>query len=181
MSKTKHIILALLAVTGISTAVWADNNGPKTAYPVQWTGATTVTYTAQPQNGLSASYVDGNNVTHALVLTFTNGTEVITAPNYPVNVGSWTVTATSPQTSDQLEGATTFLNIQPALVSVTGAAAEIAKFADGTLDGVVTEQGTLNGVLGNDNVGHLTTAIFSSGNARPSLSLMLIFVAVPAT
>lgn len=181
MSKTKHIILALLAVTGISTAVWADNNGPKTAYPVQWTGATTVTYTAQPQNGLSASYVDGNNVTHALVLTFTNGTEVITAPNYPVNVGSWTVTATSPQTSDQLEGATTFLNIQPALVSVTGAAAEIAKFADGTLDGVVTEQGTLNGVLGNDNVGHLTTAIFSSGNVGTGATITLHYALVGDT
>ena len=167
MRKTKHLFLALLAVTGFTTA-WAsnlsgsdpDSTAAKTTYTVQWTGPTDVTYTALPQNGLSASYVDAGG-SHNLTLTFTNGTEVITSPNFPVNAGPWTVTASTTQSDITLVGATNMLNIQPAPVYVTGAAAEIAKFADGSLAGVVTDNGVLNGVLGNDQIGHLTTAIFS--------------------
>lgn len=171
MSKPKHFILAMLAVTCVSTAAWAfdmpsssrllNGSDMKAVCNVQWTGETVVTYSAQPQTGLSASYVDANSVTHTLQLTFTNGIEEISSPNYPVNAGTWNVTAHSPQPGDQLNGATATLTILPAPVYVTGAAAELAKFADGTIDGVVTEQGTLHGVLGNDNVSHITTAIFS--------------------
>ena len=167
MRKTTHLFLALLAVTGFSTA-WAsdlpgrgpDSTAAKTTYTVQWAGPTDVTYTALPQNGLSASYVDANG-SHNLTLTFTKGTEVITSPNFPVNAGAWTVTASTPQPGITLVGATAMLNIQPAPVYVTGAAAEIAKFADGSLAGVVTDNGVLNGVLGSDQISHLTTAIFS--------------------
>ena len=185
MSKTKHLFLALLAVTGISTAAWAstcsDGDPVKTTYTVQWTGATSVTYNAQPQNGLSASYVDGNNVTHALQLTFTNGTEVINTPNYPVHAGSWVVTAHSPQAGDQLDGVTAMLNIHPAEVYVTGAAAEIAKFADGTLSGVVTNHGQLNGVQGNDDVSNLTTAIFSDATVGTGKTITLYYALVGDT
>ena len=167
MRKTTLLFLALLAVTGFSTA-WAsvlsgndpDSNAAKATYTVQWAGATTVTYNGQPQDGLSATIVDGNNVTHTLTITYTKGTEVINAPNHPVNAGAWVATA-NPPAGVTLDGATTMLNIQPAPVYVTGAAAERAKFADGTLNGVVTDNGTLNGVIGNDNVDVLTTAIFS--------------------
>ena len=170
MSKIKHLLLALLAVMCFSTAA--------RAFTVQWTGETNVVYNAQPQNVLSASYVDANNVTHALALTFTNGTEVINAPNYPVNAGAWVVTAYSPSTNDPLEGATAMLNIQPATVFVTGAAAEFAKFADGTLAGVVTNQGTLNGVLGNDAVSHITTAIFSDAIVGTGKTITLYYALV---
>lgn len=185
MSKTKHLFLALLAVTGISTAAWASNcsdgDPAKTSYTVQWTGATSVTYNALPQNGLSASYVDGNNVTHTLQLTFTNGTEIINSPNYPVNAGSWMVTAHSPQAGDQLDGASNVLNIAQAPVYVTGAAAEIAKFADGTLSGVVTNHGQLNGVQGNDNVSNITTAIFSDAIVGTGKTITLYYALVGDT
>ena len=67
MRKTKHLFLALLAVSGLSTA-WAsnlpgskpDSTAAKTAYDVVWTGETNVVYNGQPQNGLTASYVDLN-------------------------------------------------------------------------------------------------------------------------
>ena len=170
MRKIKHLLLALLAVMCFSTAA--------RAFTVQWTGETTVVYNAQPQNVLSASYVDANNVSHTLALTFTNGTEVINAPNYPVNAGAWVVTAYSPSTNDPLEGATAMLNIQPATVFVTGAAAEFAKFADGTLAGVVTEPGTLNGVLGNDPVSHITTAIFSDAIVGTGKTITLYYALV---
>ena len=161
MRKTKHFFLAFLAVTGLSTA-WASNlpgNGPdndpaKTSYTVVWTGETDVIYDAHPQDGITAVYVDGDNVTHTLTLTYTNGTEVRTTA--PVNAGAWTVIANSPS-GISLVGATTMLNIQPAPVYVTGAAAEIAKFADGTLIGVVTNNGVLNNVMGNDQIGHVTS------------------------
>lgn len=172
MRKTKHLFLALLAVTGLSTTTWAsdlpgtdpDSNVAKTSYTVQWTGESNVIYTALPQNGFSASYVDGNDVSHTLSLTFTNGTEVINTPNYPVKVGSWTVTAHASQPDVTLLNDTAHLNIQRAPVFVTGALAEIAKFADGSPAGVVTNNGVLNGVLGNDDVTHRTTAIFSDYN-----------------
>ena len=171
MRKTTHLLLVLLAVMGLSTTTWAsglpgndpDSNAAKTSYTVQWTGPTDVIYNAQPQNGLSATYVDGNDVSHNLDLTFTNadGSEVVNTPNYPKNAGAWTVTAHTMQAGITLDNDTMMLNIQSAPVYVTGAMAERAKFADGSLAGVVTDNGVLNGVLGNDELSHLTTAIFS--------------------
>lgn len=176
-SKIKLLIFALLAVTGISTA-WAtnlptgnplsgnanngDGNPAKSTYNVQWTGETTVIYNALPQNGLSASYVDEVNVEHTLTLTFTNGTEVITTPSYPVKAGTWTVEAQPLSPTDVLNGATTTLVIQPAKVSVVGASAQVAKFHDGTNNAIVTNIGTLEGVQGSDAVTHNTTAAFNS-------------------
>lgn len=181
MRKTKHLFLALLAVTTLSTA-WAsklpgskpDSNAAKSTYTVQWTGESNVIYTAQPQDGLTAIIVDGNSVTHNLTLTYTNGTEVIYAPNHPVNAGAWTVTANAPA-GVTLENATAMLNIQPAPVYVTGAAAEIAKFADGSLAGVVTDNGVLNGVLGNDQVNHVTSAIFSDSFVGTGKTITLYY------
>ena len=177
MRKTKHFFLAFLAVTGLSTA-WASNlpgNGPdndpaKTSYTVVWTGETDVIYDAHPQDGITAVYVDGDNVTHTLTLTYTNGTEVRTTA--PVNAGAWTVIANSPS-GISLVGATTMLNIQPAPVYVTGAAAEIAKFADGTLIGVVTNNGVLNNVMGNDQIGHVTSAVFDNGSLGTGKTITL--------
>lgn len=187
MRKIKHLFLALLAVTGLSTA-WASNlpgtntlpssdNGPaKTSFSVQWSGETTVTYNGQQQTGLTATYVDGDNVTHTLALSFTDGTTVINSPNYPVNAGAWIVTAQASGVT--LDGATNVLNIQPAPVYVTGASAEIAKFADGTFNGVVTNHGTLNGVFNNDNVDVLTTAIFSDSTVGTGDTITLYYALV---
>jgi hypothetical protein len=188
MRKTKHFVLALLVVTCVSSTVWAsdlpilpgksnscDSNAAKTAYAVQWNGETVVTYNTLPQTGLTATYVDGSNVTHTLALTFENGDEIINSPNYPKNAGTWIVTAHSPQPGDQLENNTSTLIINPAPVTVTGAAAEIAKFADGTLAGVVTDEGTLNGVLGTDDVRHLTTAIFSDNMVGTGKTITLYY------
>ena len=188
MRKTTHLFLALLAVTGLSTTTWAsdlpgndpDSNAAKTSYTVQWTGETDVVYTAQQQNVLSASYVDGNNVLQSLNLTFTNadGSEVISSPNCPVNAGAWTVTAHASQPGVTLDNATIMLNIQAAPVTVTGAMAELAKFADGRLEGVVTNNGVLNGVLGNDQVSHRTTAIFSDFNEGAGKTITLWYALV---
>ncbi len=177
MRKTTHFFLVLLAVMGLSTA-WASTLPTTPTYTVQWTGETNVTYNGQPQNGLSASYVDGNSVSHTLTLTFTNGTEVITSPNYPVHAGAWTVTASTNVLGVILENTTAMLNIQPATVYVTGATAERAKFADGTLNGVVIDNGVLNGVFGNDNVDVLTTAIFSDANVGSSKTITLYYALV---
>ncbi len=176
MRKTKHFFLALLAVTTLSTA-WAsglsgnkpDNDPAKTTYTVQWTGETDVVYDGQPQNGISATYNDGTT-DHQLTLTYTNGT--VTTTTAPVNAGAWTVIANSPS-GVSLTGTTTMLNIQPAPVYVTGAAAEIAKFADGTLIGVVTNNGVLNGVFGNDPIGHVTSAVFDNGSLGTGKTITL--------
>lgn len=187
MRKTKHFFLALLAVTGLST-VWAsdlpgsdpDSTAAKTSYTVQWTGTNDVTYNAAPQNVLSASYVDDNSTTHNLTLTFTNedGSVVLTAPQYPKNAGAWTVTASTPQAGVTLTNATKTLNIHQAPVHVDNAAAEVAKFADGSLAGVTTDNGTLVGVLGNDPVGHKTTAIFSDAFVGTGKTITLHFALV---
>lgn len=170
MRKTKHFFFALLAVTGLSTA-WAsdlpgsgpDSTAAKTNYTVVWTGTTDTTYTAQPMNCLSATYVNATG-SHNLDLTFTNGTEVINSPSYPVNAGAWVVIAHTAESGVTLDNDTAMLNIQAAPVYVTGALAEVAKLDDGSPAGVVTNNGVLNGVLGLDGskVFPKTTAIFDN-------------------
>ncbi len=186
MRKTKHLFLALLAVSGLSTA-WAsnlpgskpDSTAAKTAYDVVWTGETNVVYNGQPQNGLTASYVDLNGDPQPLTnFTFTKFNadnsiaEVITSPDFPVNAGSWHVTVTPPA-GIILSGNTNMLNIDKATVSVIGALAEVAKFDDGSIAGVVTNQGTLTGVIGNDPISHLTTAVFTPipGSTNSTITL----------
>jgi hypothetical protein len=162
MRKTKRLILALLAMTGLTTA-WAsdlpgskpDSNAAKSSYAVTWTGTTDVVYNAQP-HAIIATYFDGS-ATITLDLTYSNGVEVRNTA--PVNAGAWTVTATAPA-GITLTNATAMLNIQKAPVYVTGAAAAVAKFDDGSPAGTVTNNGILNGVYGTDQVGHVTTAIF---------------------
>ena len=176
MKKAKYLLLALM-MTGLSQ-VWAsepDGPGKSTAYAVQWSGTTDVTYNAMPQNGIGATYTDGNGVTHNCVLTFHNGAETFSTPRFPVNAGAWTVVATSPLAGVTLTGDTALFHIQPAPVYVTGAAAEIAKFADGSLRGVVTDNGTLNDVQGSDPLGHLTTAIFSDANVGTGKTITLYY------
>lgn len=185
MRKTTRLFLALLAVMGLSTTTWAsdlpgndpDSTAAKTSYTVVWTGTTDTTYTAQPMNCLSATYVNATG-SHNLALTFTNGTEVINSPNCPVNAGAWVVTAHTAEIGVTLDNDTAMLNIQPAPVYVTGAAAEIAKFADGSLAGVTTDNGVLNGVLGSDVVGHITTAIFSDFNVGSGKTITLYYALV---
>lgn len=170
MRKTKHFLLALLAVTGLSTA-WAsglsgntpDNDPAKATYSVVWTGVTDTTYTGGQMSCLSASYNNGTtNV--PLTLTYTrndingNPIEVVTS-GAPVNAGSWNVVA-NPPSGVTLTGNTNTLNIHPAKVYVTDAAARLAKFADNTSAGIVTNQGTIHGVLAGDNVTCATSAIF---------------------
>lgn len=140
-----------------------------------WIGSTTVTYDAQPQAGLGAYYIDDTGRTQQVALTFTNGTDIVTAPNYPVTAGVWTVTARPVLPVDSLIGATTTLTIEPATVYVSGATAETAKFYDGTNAAVVSNPGTLVGVHGSDAVSHTTEAILSDASVGSDKTVTLMY------
>lgn len=196
MRKTKHLFLALLAVTGLSTA-WAsdlpgndpDSVAAKTSFTVQWTGNNNVVYNGQQQNVLTATYVDPSDASiHNLSLTFTSedGSVVLTAPEYPVHAGTWTVEATTPQTGVTLDNAVKTLNIAPATVRVVNASAKTYKFYDGTNAAERINAGTLEvinslnqvihvGPWGNDQVSPITTAVFDNSNVGTDKTITLHF------
>lgn len=137
------------------TAVFDTN-----IYATVWSGETTTTYTSQPYTGLTATYTDFWGNEHTPVLTFVCGSQTVVTPNYPVTAGTWTVTAT-PEVGDSLTSPVTTLTINRAIVNITGATVETAKFYDENTDAVVTNAGTLNNVQGSDAVTHTTTASYS--------------------
>jgi hypothetical protein len=140
-----------------------SNAGGGTAYySVVWSGETTTTYTATPYAGLSASYTDASGITRSAALTFTNGSEVITSPNYPTNAGVYTVIASTTIVGDTLDPSTVTatLTILPAKVSVERSIVQITKFFDGNRSAEVANIGTLSGVLGNDSLNHAVVAYY---------------------
>ena len=151
------------------TAVFDTN-----IYATVWSGNTTTTYNSLPYTGLTATYTDFWGNEHSPELTFTNGNTVITTPNYPVTAGVWTVTATG-EVGDSLTNAEVTLTIDPAIVYVSGAAVETAKFADGNPDAVVTNIGTLNNVQGDDEVTHTTTAAFNNATVGDNKTITLTY------
>ena len=137
------------------TAVFDTN-----IYATVWSGETDTTYTSLPYTGLTATYTDFWGNEHTPVLTFVCGSQTVVTPNYPVTAGTWTVTAT-PEVGDSLTSPVTTLTINRAIVNITGATVETAKFYDENTDAVVTNAGTLNNVQGSDAVTHTTTASYS--------------------
>jgi len=173
----KHLLRFLVFVAAIATSSQAfastfDAASPSrsgdgiTAYNVVWSGNQTTTYTATPYSGLSATYVNDMNVTMSTTLTFTNGSEVFVAPNYPTNAGVYTVTATPVVAGDSLNpsSATVTLTILPAKVTVENCAVVITKFYDGNDVAEITDNGTLTGILGNDVLTHSVEAHFDNPN-----------------
>ncbi|MBP5541475.1 MAG: hypothetical protein J6X88_07500 [Bacteroidales bacterium] len=146
-------------------------------YTTLWAGADTTIYNSQPYTGLTASYLDFWGNEHTPQLTFVRGSETVTTPNYPVHAGVWTVTATG-EIGDSLLDATTTLVILPATVYVSGAEAVVAKFADGTADAVVANQGILNNVQGNDAVTHTTVASFNDAAVGEGKTITLYYALV---
>ena len=153
----------------VLTAVFEAN-----IYTTVWSGNTTTTYNSQPYTGLVATYTDFWGNEHTPMLTFTNGSTTITTPNYPVNAGTWTVTATG-EVGDVLTNTVNTLVINPAVVYVSNAVVETAKFVDGNTDAVVTNIGTLNNVQGNDVVTHNTTAVFNDATVGEGKTITLTY------
>ena len=153
----------------VLTAVFEAN-----IYSTVWSGSSTTTYNSQPYTGLVAKYIDFQGNEHTPMLTFTNGSTTITTPNYPVNAGTWTVTATG-EVGDVLTNTVNTLVINPAVVYVSNAVVETAKFVDGNTDAVVTNIGTLNNVQGNDVVTHNTTAVFNDATVGEGKTITLTY------
>ena len=87
--------------------------------------------------------------------------------------------AINPNSATALNYAITFvdgtLTVNKAHVYVSGAEAQIAKFADGHANAVVLEQGVLNGIKLNDPIAHVTTAAFSSADVAENLTITLFY------
>ena len=67
------------------------------------------------------------------------------------------------------------LTVTPVVVSVTGVDVEVAKFADGTTDAVITSVGSLQGVYSSDAVSHTVTAAFSDAAAGEHKTITLTY------
>ena len=98
----------------------------------------------------------------------------------PYAPGSYIGTyAINPNSATALNYAITFvdgtLTVNKAHVYVSGAEAQIAKFADGHANAVVLEQGVLNGIKLNDPIAHVTTAAFSSADVAENLTITLFY------
>ena len=145
-------------------------------FATDWAGPNIVIYNSQPQTALGATYVDDTGRTQPVSLTFTNGTEVITTPNYPVTAGVWNVVARPVLPVDSLYGATATLTILPATVYVTGAEAYIAKVVDGNTAAVVTDIGTLNNIQGDDALTHTTTAAFNDATVGEGKTITFTYM-----
>ena len=67
------------------------------------------------------------------------------------------------------------LTVNKAHAFISGAEAQIAKFADGHASAVVLNKGILNGIKLNDPVDHVTTATFSSASVSEHLTITLFY------
>ncbi len=168
VSTTSSITIIPVGDTSL-TAIFDTN-----IYNTVWTGDTTVTYSSQPYTGIKATYTDYMGIEHTPALTFVCGNETITTPDYPVTVGTWTVSAAVPDGDSLISPVTTFV-IARATIYVSGVEVETAKFFDGTTDAVVTNQGTLTNVQGNDAVTHATVATFSDATIGGNKTVTVIY------
>jgi len=108
------------------------------------------------------------------VILGTQAYDCVYAPGSPI--GTYAIT---PKDVDAYDYAITFvdgtLTVNKAHVYVSGAEAQIAKFADGHANAVVLEQGVLNGIKLNDPIAHVTTAAFSSADVAENLTITLFY------
>ncbi len=91
-------------------------------------------------------------------------------------IGTYTI---EPNSATALNYEITFVNgtltVNRAVVTVSDAEAQIAKFADGHAGAVVLNNGKLNGIKLNDPISHITTATFSSAEVREHLTITLFY------
>ncbi len=91
-------------------------------------------------------------------------------------IGTYAIT---PKDVEAYDYAITFvdgtLTVNKAVVSISGAEAQCAKFADGNAQAVVLQQGTLNGIKLNDPIAHVTTAAYSSADVAEHLTVTLFY------
>lgn len=190
----KHLLCFLVFVAAIATSAQAyastvDAVSPSSSgdgvgvYTVVWTGDLTTTYTSTPYSGLTATYVDGTNAVKTASLTFTNGTEVFVAPNYPTNAGVYTVTANPASAGDSLDQstATAMLTILPARVTVENCAIVVTKFYDGNDVAAVIDNGTLTGILGNDVLTHSVEAHYDNPNLGSDKDITITYTLAGAS
>jgi hypothetical protein len=113
------------------------------------------------------------NVLPGTELTF----EAVPAKDY--HLVSWSngaeVTEDNKQTLTVTDGLSlsAFFKHDTYILTVEGAEVETAKFADGTIDAVVLNPGTLVGVVEGDSVKLTTTATYSSANVGEDLTITL--------
>ena len=92
------------------------------------------------------------------------------------SVGTYAIV---PGEASALNYAITYVNgalvVTKAVVSVSDAEAQTAKFADGHTGAVVLNAGTLNGIKLNDPLTHVTTAVFSSADVSEHLTITLFY------
>lgn len=133
------------------SAVWDRNT-----YTVVWTiPSNTVTYTAEPVTGISATYTHEDGTDNA-ILVFTNNATGTTA-GQAVNAGVYTITAIAQSEDYYLDPSTTTatLTIQKAIVSIDSIncfSVVKEKFYDGNNLAIVDSMAKLNGILANDEV-----------------------------
>ncbi|MBR6310113.1 MAG: hypothetical protein IKR52_02800, partial [Paludibacteraceae bacterium] len=92
------------------------------------------------------------------------------------SVGTYTI---NPNSATAQNYAITFvdgeLTVVKAVISVSGAEAQIAKFEDGDTDAVVLNNGTLNGIKLNDDIDIATTAAFSDAATGENKTITLSY------
>ena len=146
-------------------------------YTTLWSGDTTVVYNALPQRGITASYVDDAGVLQSPLCIYRRGEEQFTAPDYPVNAGTYTVTA-YPLASAPLDSLlvdTFTFTIMPATVQVVDVEVEQVKFEDGTANVTVTDTGRLEGLQGRYTVGHTVSAAYAQSTPGFDIDITMTF------
>ena len=152
-------------------------------YEAVWAGDTVVTYNSLPQDGLSASYVDDEGATLGTVLTFTRGSEVIVAPDYPVLAGTYSVEARPMATAplDSLVMATHTLTILPATVTVSDVSVQQVKFEDGNRIAAIIDAGVLNGIQGDDDLSHTAAATYAQSAPGEEIDITVSYTLTGTT
>lgn len=181
------VIAVSAASQSFATSVVKDSptksNDDVAIFTVVWSGEFTTTYTASPYLGLSATYVDGLGITRNTSLTFTKGSEVYVSPFCPVNAGVYTVTARPFVAGDSLDAATATvtLTILPAQLSIDNSIVSITKFYDGNNVANVVDHGTINGLLGYDNLTPYVVAHYDDPNVGSEKDVTVTFSVYGAT
>lgn len=161
--------------------VWAQYT--RNSYPVSWVKsgdtltvtADTADYNGSAYNVLSGSYTNDFGTGIVAGLVFINGTDTVRSPNYPVNAGTWTVKATPVDTAYLLSNDNFTVVINPAPVSITGIQADTVKFYDGNRSALVTNTGSLTGLIGTDTVSYMVTALYDDAEVGEGKTIVAIF------
>lgn len=122
-----------------------------TPYPLTWVHADdTLTYTSYPIDEVRATFTHDDIVDTAILnfLSHVDGQVY----DLPTRAGGYTVIARPQDTVFLLSDTVHFFTIARAPIDVTGFEVEKEKFYDGTDSAVIVTMGTVNGVLGNDEV-----------------------------